>query len=154
MTQTPDYAAGEALVLAVVRGVSGFSAANTSRANWKVLNSGKAAVYAILHYNGFAGGFITPKTFEARWITQIEVWQRYTNDTDTLPALEANLVLVIQRLLAYRKLGDTRDVIVDSNPRRGGPPAEMWTRGGNGPAWLSATIDVEWQEQTIVTFAE
>lgn len=151
---TPDYAAGEALALTQVQAVSGFGASNTSRANWRILNGGKANVYAILHYGGFSMEFLSSSMVQYTWITVIEVWQRYTTEEATVPALTANLALIIQRLLAYRKLGDSRDVINDSNPRRGGAPAEMWTRNGNGPAWLRAEIELEWREQTIVTFAE
>lgn len=148
------YTAGEALVLAQLQAVAGFSSANTSRAKWLILNSGNAKVYGILRKGEWSMEWISATMAHFTWTTVIEIWQRWVDDGATQIALESAVDQVIARFLAYRKLGDTTDRINDSNPRRGGEPAEMWLAGGNGPSWLRAEVELEWEEHVAVTYAE
>lgn len=149
-----NYPLGEELVLRQVQAVAGFGPHNTSRGKWGVLNTGAAPVYAILHPGEWTMAFISANVAEFTWQTIVQVWQRYSADGVAMADLQANVDLVLLRLLAYRKLGDTTDRVNDSNPRRGGEALEMWTAGGNGPAWLRQDIVVEWKEHRAVTFAE
>ena len=148
------YRAGEALVLAQVQAVTGFGASNTSRGRYQILNTGLAAVYAILRKGEWRMDWIGTGRARFTWTTIVEVWQRWRDDGTTLTDLEANVDTLITRFLQYRKLGDTTDAVNDSDPRRGGEPVEKWRAGGNGPAWLMADIVVEWTEEQAVTFEE
>ena len=48
-----NYSAGEALILKTIQATTSFSANNTSRANWKILNSGKSRQYVVLRAGAF-----------------------------------------------------------------------------------------------------
>lgn len=148
------YPAGEAKVLAQVQAVAGFGPHNAARGKWGILDSGKAKVYAILYPGEWSLAWISATVVEVTYLTIVQVWQSYTNDGETLADLQANVELLFTRFLEYRKLGDTGDSINDSNPRRGGEPSEMWSKGGNGPRWLRQDFAVEWKEHRAVSFAE
>jgi hypothetical protein len=153
MTES-GYGLGESLIAAVVQKASGFSAANVARGDWKCLNSGKAAVYAILTPE--AAG---KRTWDGHnrvtepFVTTVQIWQQYIKDGTTLTQLEANTDVVLILLDQYRLLGDTSGYVQMANASINGLPQEMWTKSG-GPAWLRWDITVSWQGKRIITFAE
>lgn len=151
----PDYSFGEALVLAQLRQVSGFNTNNTSRSDWAILNTGKAAVYAVVRKGAWEAEWQTYSAKLFAWQTVIEIWQQWTqNDAATRAALDANEALVLARFLAYHRLGDTAGRVQDSTPVRAEEPDIMFDAQRNTAAFLRASVVIEWQEIVYVTFAE
>ena len=147
------YAAGEALLLTVVQGVTGFSTTNTSRGNWLPLNSGKAAKYAVLKPGGSDyRAYIGINTNKPVHLTVIEVWEFYTQDGTTLTNLEADVQSIITAVRKSKHLGDDSKVL-DSNVLTTSEVQEMWMKKG-GPTWLRQRITVGWEEEEIITFQE
>ena len=79
------YSAGEARLLAIVQAVTGYSTSNTSRANWKILDTGRAATYAIITHAGTTTDFFTLACYRDIHTAAVEIWQRYKNDGFPLP---------------------------------------------------------------------
>ena len=147
-----SYSTGEALILTRVRACTGFDSTNTSRANWKILHSGKSDHYAILRPAGFAVEWQTLSMAVFRYTTLVEVWQRYTDDTITQTNLYG-YIANLYSLLDYPHLGDTTGAIQDSTITGADDPQEMWREDG-GPKWLRWLMRIDWAEQRTVTFAE
>ena len=146
-----SYSTGEALILTRVRACTGFTSANTARANWKLLNSGKSDHYAIIRPGGFAVEWQTLGMAVFRYTTVIELWQRYTDDTTTQTNLYG-YIANLYGLLDYPHLGSSAS-IQDSTIMGADAPEEMWRNEG-GPAWLRWSMRVEWTEERSATFAE
>lgn len=144
-----SYAAGETLLLAQVIACTGFDANNTSQADWGILNSGKAAVYAILRPGAWNIEWTSYDSYTAHYTTIVEVWQRWKDDTDTHTSLYAN-VNYLMAMMAYPHIGGTiEDMTIDGADE----PEEMWTKSG-APSWLRWTMRIRWDEVSNVTFAE
>lgn len=153
---TLGYSGGEALVLARLQAIAGgvWTSSNSGRGTWYMLNNGLSDHYAFVFPGPFTSEFVTVTENEDTYVTCIEIWQAYVDDGTSLTNLEALMTAVLDQFDKYRKLGDTGDTIVDSTVKRGDEPQERWKRGGNGPAWLSWKVYVEWKEQNVVQFAE
>jgi hypothetical protein len=145
------YSDGEALLLTRVQACTGFDSNNTSRSNWRILNSGKSNQYAILRPAEFDIEWTALAAYTVTWNTIIEVWQRYTNETDTPTNLYTHIANLMP-ILTYPYLGDSSKVL-DSSIVGAAEPEEMWTAGG-GVAWLRWAARVEWKENIEVTYAE
>lgn len=143
------YADGESLILDRVRGCSGFNAANTSRCDWKILDSGKSDHYAILRPGPFEVQPHSGSIYRMAWTTIIEIWQRYTNEIDTPANLYRHAEALIHGVMPWVRLGDASGRVLLSIISGGDPPQEMWASGG-GPAWLKWEIRVAWQETVQV----
>lgn len=148
-----SYSTGEALILTRVIACNSFDSANTSRSNWKILNSGLSDHYAILRPGPFDVEFDTMCTYHINWNTVIEVWQRYTDEATT----QSNLygyVADLFPIMAYPKLGNTGTTILEWSTITGGEePEEMWIKDG-GPMWLRWRITLAWKEEGVITYAE
>jgi hypothetical protein len=147
------YADGEALIAALIANISGYSAANVTRGNWRPLNNGKAAKYAILKPGGlgerkFEGSTRVTET----WSTTVELWHRYGKDGETLIALEADVEAVLSGIDQRPRMNDLTGYLQDSNAVRVGEALEMWTKGG-GPQWLRQDITIEWMGKRIRSFS-
>jgi hypothetical protein len=140
------YSDGEALILTQVQACNNFDSTNTSRANWKLLNQGKDDHYAILRPGPFDIEWIAFDTYRANWVTVIEVWQRYKDDTDTHTSLYDRVEDLFD-ILGVPLLGDTTGTIQDSTISVQDEPEEMWMDGG-GPAWLRWKINILWREES------
>lgn len=149
-----SYANGEAKIETLIQTVSGFNSNTVSRKNWGILNRGAAASYAILRRGSFTRLFQSPNRAFTTWSTLCDVWQRYKDETQTANDLDDRCQAIIDKIDVYRKLGDTSDEIVDAKVARGDEPREVWLKGGAGPAWLVATLTIEWKEEQEITFAE
>ena len=147
-----SYSDGEALILTCVKNATNFSASNTSRGKWGILNTGKAACYAILRPGPFRQSIGTVTSI-ITWNTLIEVWQRYLDDGTTLTDLEANVGNLIAKLNTYPRAGDTAGVVIDMTVRSGAEVEPMREEGSEGPAWLRQILTVEWQEESIITYS-
>jgi hypothetical protein len=143
------YPAGEALVLTQLQNVTGFSAANTARASWQLLNGGASDHYAIIKPGIFSED--TDNNFV--WVnrTIVQVWQLYMDDGTSSTSLQGYVNAVKDRFTKYRKLGST--AIIDSRVVGGSEMQERWNKDG-ALVWLSQDVILEWKEQEIVTYAE
>jgi len=145
------YSDGEALVLTRVQACTNFDSTNTSRCNWKILNTGNSDHYAILKPGPFEDGWDSITGALTKWTTIIELWQLYTDETTSY----TNLYGYLGNLFAirgYPHLGNSA-IVRDSNFRGAPAPDEMWPKSG-GPIWLRWNINIEWTEETNVTFSE
>lgn len=140
------YSDGEALILTQVQACNNFDSTNTSRANWKILNQGKDDHYAILRPGPFDIEWIAFDTYRANWVTVIEVWQRYKDETDTHTDLYDRVEDLFD-ILGVPLLGDTTGTIQDSTISVQDEPEEMWMDGG-GPGWLRWKINILWREES------
>ena len=148
------YATGEAAIKTLVQAVTGFTSAQVSRGNWKVLNSGAAAVYAVLLSRpDEPRTFTTPRTVLESWITIVQVWQRYKDDGTTYTNLATAIENVLAKIDKYPHLGDTSGYVEESTPTVEGEVQEMWRKGG-GPAWLRQDIAVRWTGRQTITFLD
>lgn len=147
------YETGEALIETIVRAATSFSASNVVRANWKALNTGKAAYYAILRPGYFDTAWISPDTYVAHWTTVVELWERYIDDSTTQTALYGHAANLMAAVMPRPRLGDTTGVLQDSTVEGAAAPQEMWNRGGKGPSWLKWELSVRWKEQVTVTIS-
>ena len=145
-----SYSAGEANILTLVQACSSYNTANTSRGDWKVLNKGTAATYAIVKPTRSPVQFSSGRILQFRWRTVIEVWERYKLDATTRTALEGHVAEIVVKIAAYPHLGGS--TASNSDVIEIGEPLEMWKRGGI--AWLRQDITVEWWEHVNITFAD
>lgn len=139
------YSDGEALILTLLRTMSNFDSTNTARANWQILNKGRANHYGIVRPGAFSIEYLSLGQYQANWTTVIEVWQRYKDDGTTQTDLYARVADLLPMLNTPR-LGDTTNTILDSRITGGDEPQEMWLTDGGGPAWLRWSVNIEWQE--------
>lgn len=148
------YGTGEALALTRVQACTGFDATNTSRSDWKILNSGKSDHYAILRPGSFSIEWMSYTNYIAIYTTVVELWQIYgTDDATTLTNLysqQSNLMAI----MAYPLLGDTTGAIQDAGYRGANDPENMWQKGAEGPTWVKWEMFIDWKEEVEVTFAE
>ena len=151
-----SYPTGEGYVLTKLQAIAGgaWTATNTSRGKWGILDSGKADHYAILKEGaGGSAAFISGSTKERTYRTVVQVWQSYTDDGTSATNLQAYGEAIRNQFDAYRKLGDTSGTIIDAECDEWSEVQEMWVRGG-GLRWLRQDFIVRWREQVSITFAE
>ena len=145
------YNDGEALVLTRVRACTGFDTSNTSRGDWKLLNSGRDDHYAILRPGAMSLEFISVGQYTITWQTLIEVWQRYTDEIESKSNLCTHVVNLFSTL-AYPHLGSA-SIVQDAMIVNGDEPQVMVGKDG-GPSWLRWTLQLRWTEEEVVTYAE
>ena len=102
------YTAGEALLLTVVQGCTGFGSTNASRANWLVLNSGKSDHYVILRPGPFGIEWISPTNYVANYTTVVELWQRYKDDGSSQTSLYGHIANLMAGIMPKKKLGGSK----------------------------------------------
>jgi hypothetical protein len=149
------YSDGEALIAALVQAISGYSASNVTRGNWRPLNTGKAAKYAILKPGASEDRkFDSPTRVTEHWTTIVQLWHAYGKDGETLLALEADVEAVLSKIDQYPRLNQAANVdyVMGSNAVRVGEALEMWTKGG-GPQWLRQDITIEWMGKRIRSYS-
>jgi len=148
------YAHGETNIKALIQTIPAFSAGTVTRKNWRVMNQGKASCYAVLKKGSFTRSYQAKTLVITTWSTLCEVWQRYKDETVSANDLDDRCQDVIDKIDVYRLLNDDEDEILDAKVSRGDAPQEVWLNGGAGPAWLMATLTIEWKEEQEITFAE
>lgn len=146
-----SYSDGEQAILEQLREMRAFDRHNSSRGDWKPLNSGASACYAVLR----AGEF----TVESAalngaslivWRTVIEVWQRWKDDAPTVMALEELVSDTIWHLERYATLGGEALMARVS----GGSEMQQRWREQGGPAWAVQEVYLDWQEERFYDTAE
>ena len=154
------YADGETLLLAVVRLHANYNSENTSRGNWRILNSGKSPYYVVLRpgpfevelqsIGGISGSVATEVT---HWQTQLMVYQRYVDDGTTATNIQARVAEIIAQVQKWRRLADTADIIQKARVVGGSELVELGPEG-QVPIWLRWIINVNWDEERQITFSE
>ena len=154
-----SYSNGEGTLLATLRLHANYDANNTSRGNWRVLNSGKAAYYVILRPGpatfadeSVGGGLGKVANRQAEWTTQLMVYHRYRDDGTDAINLQSRVDEIIAHLDKYRAGGSSaamRDARVISLGQM-----EEVRMGADGPLYLRWIINVRWHEQRQVTYSE
>lgn len=150
-----SYPEGEAKLLLLLQGMSQFDRANTSRGDWKPLNSGASDHYAVLRpgpfvneadsFGGLGGGEAT-----TTWRTAVEVWQRWKDDAPTMLALEGLVSAVMLHLERYPTLGG---VCQSAQVAGGSEMQRRWIEQG-GPLWAVQEVYIDWQEERFISVAE
>lgn len=146
-----SYSGGEQAILDQLREMRAFDRQNSSRGDWKPLNSGASDRYAVLRAgefsvesDGLAG------TSRIVWRTVIELWQRWKDDTPTIVALEDLVSEVIWHLERYPTLGGEALMARVSG---GSEIQERWREKG-GPGWAVQEVYIDWQEERFYDSAE
>jgi hypothetical protein len=149
-----SYSTGQTLALSRVRACTGFTGTtNTSETDWKMLNTGRSDHYAILRPGAFSGEWLSATVIMWHYVTVIELWQQYTDDTTTQSNLYTHIGNLITGLLPERKMNDTVGSVNDATPKSAGEVEEMW-KGSGGPAWLRWSVSLEWTEQQEITYTD
>src|SRR3990167_6247132 len=120
------YPEGEVLILTKLQSVTGFNSNNTGRGKWGLLNSGRDDNYGILKPGIFDREQIAMSANQSKFITVIQVWQRYKDDVDSLTTLETHVKNILAYFDKWRKVADTTGTIVDVFIRQGREIEEMW----------------------------
>lgn len=148
----PDYPAAEALLLTQIRAATGYTAANSTRGDWRWMNKEGILSGAVIRPAPFEIGY-GEGMVESHWRSTVEVWHKYIDDGSSMISLETDVKNIIARLMLYGHMGDTTNTIADAAVKSGGevmriPPPPV------GPHWLMVELVVEWIEQSAVTYAE
>ena len=150
-----SYPSGEALILTRLRAITGsvWTATNTSRGNWLMLNTGVSDHYAVLKMGAGTNDGMSFSATLRSYTTVIEVWQSYQDDGSSYTNMLGYWEAILDMFDQYRKLGDTTGTVQDARCTRWDEIEERWTAGG-GPRWLKQQFYIEWQEENTVTYAE
>lgn len=146
-----SYTTGEAAILARIRAHSDFSTSNTDANDWKLIDSGNSAFYAILKPNEDPAEmeFHALGAYRVLWQTVVEVWQRYKDDGTTAASLFGNVQKIIGQMQPYKTLGLSN--VQNSQINSITAPSYRWDKDG-GPAWLVQELNILWLEEVEVTF--
>lgn len=145
-----SYATGEAAILTIIRAHANYDSDNTSRQDWKPLDSGKAAYYAILRPGAGENAQLSPTSFLRQWVTVVEVWQRYIDDTKPA-SLQARFDELVRQIEQYPTL-DGASGVIDASVTGWGDMEEV--QRTNGALWARWSFNVQWREEYTVTYAE
>jgi hypothetical protein len=126
------YSDGEALLLAALQQHANYNDDNSSRGNWKLLNSGEAARYAVLRMGTFTvsvqslGGLgaNATATEHVLYNTEIILYRRYKDDGTSATDLQADVEMVRAHMMTWRNIGDSSDTVIKSRITKGGPMQE------------------------------
>lgn len=146
-----SYSDGETAVLRLLQEMREYSRANSSRGDWKPLNSGASDHYAVLRpgaFNNAADGLSGEALTTYR--TVIEVWQRWKDDGPTIVALEAHVSAVMEHLERYPSLAGAALMAAVAG---GGEMTRRWVTEG-GPLWAVQEVYIDWQEERFYSVAE
>jgi hypothetical protein len=146
------YADGEAAILTRIRAHANYDSGNTSRSDWKILDSGKSSFYAVVKPSMEPAPleYITPIVYVVHWVTTIEVWQKYTDETITQNNLYGHVNEIMAQVQAQKTLGRSSYGVQQAEIVAINAPQTAWTKDGV-PAYLVQEITVRWHEQNDVT---
>ena len=147
--------AGMTLISTIVKKINGFDSANVKVAEWGILNSGAARVYAIIRPGPATRPRASFGVRENNYQTVIEVWYRFIDDGSSVTGLLGYVDLVAAEVDKYPELGDATGTIRRSAEAAGlGEMSEQWRENGDGPSWLKRDVMVNWTQESEVTYAE
>ena len=144
------YPDGEAAILTRLQAVSGFDADNTSRGDWRILNSGASRQYGILRMGPWVNPTQAMTTIRPEYRTVIELFYRLKDDSTTATGLQGVIEDVTASLVTYRKMGDSTNVL---RARVSGGGEMQETVVGN-TTFFKSEVYIDWQAQNAITYAE
>lgn len=146
-----SYPDGEALILTALQLHANYSSNNTSRGDWKILNSGNDARYVVLRMGIGNNAPHAMSSVLTTWTTQLMLYRSYTDDGTTAIALQGDMQTVLEHMEQYESLGDAENTVVDAQITNISEMQEV-QMFENGPVYLRTIIDMVWQEQRNVTY--
>jgi hypothetical protein len=149
-----SYLIGEKLIAAQIEEVTGFDESNVARGDWRLLNTGNSAHYAIIKRGAVVTEWVAHNISQDNYRTIIEVWQRLKDSQESYDDLLEHVAAIETRIKQYRLLADTAGVVLDANLTGASAMTEQWRNNADGPSWFKIEINIDWSEQTNVTFAE
>jgi len=145
-----SYSAGESAIITRIQAHANYSAANSAKNAWNLLDSGNSDFYAILRPGADDNPieWISPLTYVVQWNTIIECWRQYVDDGTTATALFGDVNTIIGQIQPYKTLGlsyvqASRIVSIST-------PGFRWAKDG-GPAWLVQEANVAWLEEVTIS---
>ena len=143
-----SYASGEAAVLSILRLHADYNDRNTSRGNWKILDSGAAANYAVLRMGAATNEAHTTTSAMTTWATEIMVYRRYIDDGPSAIALQGDVQTLVEHLEKYPTL---QGAVTDAQVTTIGAMENIRMDAG-GPIWLRTIISLQWQEERDIIY--
>ena len=143
-----SYASGEAAVLAILRLHADNNDKNTSRGNWKILDSGAAANYAVLRMGAATNEAHTTTSAMTTWATEIMVYRRYIDDGPSAISLQGDVQTLVEHLEKYSTL---QGAVTDAQVTTIGAMETIRMDAG-GPIWLRTIISLQWQEERDIIY--
>ena len=143
-----SYASGEAAVLSILRLHADYNDKNTSRGNWKILDSGAAANYAVLRMGAATNEAHTTTSAMTTWATEIMVYRRYIDDGPSAIALQGDVQTLVEHIEKYPTL---QGAVTDAQVTTIGAMENIRMDAG-GPIWLRTIISLQWQEERDIIY--
>jgi len=146
-----SYSAGEAAILARLRAMTQFDQDNSSRGDWRILNKGKSAYYAVVKPGEHTREMIGRGMRRNNYTTIIQLWQKYKDDGLSMIDLETLLEATITHLDRYPHVGSTTGTIEDAQVVSVGEFIQTPTAE---PHWIYVDLLMAWQEEALISYAE
>lgn len=148
------YKDGSALLLGLIRDTATFSADTAAEENWKILNTGKGSVYAVLRPGQHTTEPVSigQKTVHTTWNTVVELWTLYNDTAAPALILKDALEEIEAKIVQYPYLGDQTKVLY-ATTYTGEEMQERWL-SESGPKWAVWELIVAWLQERSVTPAE
>ena len=143
-----SYASGEAAVLSILRLHADYNDRNTSRGNWKILDSGAAANYAVLRMGAATNEAHTTTSAMTTWATEIMVYRRYIDDGPSAISLQGDVQTLVEHIEKYPTL---QNLVTDAQVTTIGAMENIRMEAG-GPMWLRTIISLQWQEERDIIY--
>ena len=143
-----SYASGEAAVLSILRLHADYNDKNTSRGNWKILDSGAAANYAVLRMGAATNEAHTTTSAMTTWATEIMVYRRYIDDGPSAISLQSDVQTLVEHIEKYPTL---QGAVTDAQVTTIGAMETIRMDAG-GPIWLRTIISLQWQEERDIIY--
>ena len=143
-----SYASGEAAVLSILRLHADYNDRNTRRGNWKILDSGAAANYAVLRMGAATNEAHTTTSAMTTWATEIMVYRRYIDDGPSAIALQGDVQTLVEHIEKYPTL---QGAVTDAQVTTIGAMENIRMEAG-GPMWLRTIISLQWQEERDIIY--
>lgn len=143
-----SYATGEAAVLTILRLHADYSSSNTSRGDWRILDSGRDSHYIVLRMGRAANEQGAMTQALTTWQTDIMAYERYAADGPSAIALQGHAQTILEHVEKYSTLqGAATDAQIV-----GISEMEQVQMIANGPIWLRTIISLQWQEEREITY--
>ena len=143
-----SYASGEAAVLSILRLHADYNDKNTSRGNWKILDSGAAANYAVLRMGAATNEAHTTTSAMTTWATEIMVYRRYIDDGPSAISLQGDVQTLVEHIEKYPTL---QGAVTDAQVTTIGAMENIRMEAG-GPMWLRTIVSLQWQEERDIIY--
>lgn len=156
-----SYNDGEALIETRIQALSSFPAGSVSRANFNIVDQGKAKTYAILVPGPFThtedtlgGGMGHRMLYLTTWTTVCQLWTVLGTSNTSMIDMQAKRQDIIETFDAWRKAGDSAGVIRNVIVQSGDDPKEIVPEGRIFPIMYRQDLNIVWQEENYATLQE